>query len=86
MTADFCVCCGEMIPEGRQVCPECEQKYSRNKDAIKFFKTQIKRSRINLQAAQERGDIRAVANIVRKINIFEYVIEVLANVSSRGPV
>ena len=86
MTADFCVCCGEMIPEGRQVCPECEQKYSQSKDAIKFFKTQIKRSRINLQAAQERGDVRAVANIVRKINIFEYVIEVLANVSSRGPV
>lgn len=22
--ADRCVCCGEFIPEGRQVCPECE--------------------------------------------------------------
>ena len=20
-----CVCCGEIIPEGRQVCPECEK-------------------------------------------------------------
>ena len=20
-----CVCCGEIIPEGRQVCPYCEQ-------------------------------------------------------------
>ena len=23
MSADFCVCCGAIIPEGRQVCPEC---------------------------------------------------------------
>ena len=23
-----CVCCGEMIPEGRQVCPACEEKIS----------------------------------------------------------
>lgn len=22
--ADRCVCCGEFIPEGRQVCPQCE--------------------------------------------------------------
>jgi hypothetical protein len=23
-TADRCVCCGDVIPEGRQVCPGCE--------------------------------------------------------------
>ena len=23
--ADRCVCCGEIIPEGRQVCPQCER-------------------------------------------------------------
>ena len=23
---DRCVCCGEIIPEGRQVCPMCEEK------------------------------------------------------------
>jgi predicted nucleic acid-binding Zn ribbon protein len=22
-----CVACGEIIPEGRQVCPQCERKY-----------------------------------------------------------
>lgn len=21
-----CICCGEIIPEGRQVCPNCEEK------------------------------------------------------------
>lgn len=24
MTVDKCICCGETIPEGRQVCPACE--------------------------------------------------------------
>ena len=24
---DHCVMCGEIIPEGRQVCPMCEKKY-----------------------------------------------------------
>lgn len=23
-TAEHCVCCGDVIPEGRQVCPKCE--------------------------------------------------------------
>lgn len=23
---DRCVCCGEIVPEGRQVCPSCERK------------------------------------------------------------
>ena len=24
--AERCVCCGEIIPEGRQICPACEKK------------------------------------------------------------
>ena len=24
--ADRCVCCGEIVPEGRQACPQCERK------------------------------------------------------------
>ena len=74
MSAEFCVICGEVIPEGRQVCLDCENRIMQNNDAIKFFKTQVKRSKINLQAAVERGDTKAVANINRKIGIFEYVI------------
>lgn len=26
MNENCCVCCGEVIPEGRQVCPSCEYK------------------------------------------------------------
>lgn len=23
--ADSCVCCGEIVPEGRMICPQCEK-------------------------------------------------------------
>lgn len=26
-SGDICVCCGEIVPEGRMVCPTCEVKY-----------------------------------------------------------
>ena len=26
MNDNTCVCCGETIPEGRQVCPKCEKE------------------------------------------------------------
>lgn len=29
MNDNRCVCCGRIIPEGRQVCPICEQKAQR---------------------------------------------------------
>ena len=25
---DHCICCGEIIPEGRQVCWSCEKKFT----------------------------------------------------------
>jgi len=27
--SEYCVCCGEEIPEGRQVCPQCEKEAKR---------------------------------------------------------
>lgn len=30
--ADRCVCCGEIVPEGRMVCPQCEYKAKENKN------------------------------------------------------
>lgn len=32
MMEDKCVCCGEVIPEGRQVCPQCETKARKEDD------------------------------------------------------
>ena len=31
-SADRCVCCGEIIPEGRHVCSSCEQKQNRKQE------------------------------------------------------
>ncbi len=47
------------------------------KEAIKFYKTQLNRCRINLFAARQRNDTKAVENIERKIGIYEYTVEVL---------
>lgn len=30
--AEHCICCGEVIPEGRQVCPKCEYKIINHRD------------------------------------------------------
>lgn len=27
---DTCICCGEIVPEGRQVCPQCESNFTEN--------------------------------------------------------
>lgn len=32
MTENRCVCCGEVIPEGRMVCPNCEAKHGHAKE------------------------------------------------------
>ena len=40
---DTCVCCGAPVPEGRQVCPKCEQKY----DPYEFFSAERKNSTMN---------------------------------------
>lgn len=30
--ADRCVCCGEIVPEGRMVCPQCENGANKNRE------------------------------------------------------
>lgn len=38
MAENRCVCCGEIVPEGRQVCPTCEARASAPKyDPDEFF-------------------------------------------------
>ena len=39
MEADRCVMCGEIIPEGRQVCPACESKVKERRDYIRAIVT-----------------------------------------------
>lgn len=36
-----CVCCGDIIPEGRQVCPNCEYKYSGRKEEGQRIKPEL---------------------------------------------
>lgn len=36
MNDNRCVCCGRIIPEGRQVCPICEEKAKR-RDILDYW-------------------------------------------------
>ena len=50
-----CVCCGAVIPEGRQVCPNCENAPSIQPDAILkdgtpvYLKTRTNPANVSLQ-------------------------------------
>lgn len=42
MTENKCVCCDEIIPEGRQVCPSCESKVDKtNKEKFNILRSAI---------------------------------------------
>lgn len=45
------------------------------KEAIRFFRIQMNRCKINLQGARDRGDQRAVENIQHKMAIYEFTIK-----------
>ena len=50
------------------------------KEAIKFYRVQLNRCKINLIAAKQRNDERAVQNIQRKIEIYDYTIKELCKI------
>ena len=41
---DTCVICGRVIPEGRQVCPACEQKQNETEDNSRKVPAQTKKT------------------------------------------
>lgn len=51
---------------------------------VRFNKTQLKRAKTNLVNAQKRGDKRAVANIQRKMTIYQYTVDMAQQYISEG--
>ena len=47
------------------------------KEAIKFYRVQLNRCKINLKGARDRRDERAASNIQHKMEIYEYTIAML---------
>lgn len=48
MKDDTCVCCGREIPEGRQVCPDCEARAAKY-DPAEFFSAERKRKPVRVR-------------------------------------
>ena len=53
-------------------------------DVVRFNKTQLGRAKTNLVNAQKRGDKRAVANIQRKMAIYQYTIAITQRYIDEG--
>ena len=53
-------------------------------DVVRFNKTQLGRAKTNLLNAQKRGDRRAVANIQRKMAIYQYTIDMAQRYITEG--
>lgn len=53
-------------------------------DVVRFNKTQLKRAKTNLVNALKRGDKRAVANIQRKMAIYQYTVDMAQRYISEG--
>ena len=53
-------------------------------DVVRFNKTQLGRAKTNLFNAQKRGDRRAVANIQRKMSIYQYTIDMAQRYIAEG--
>ena len=54
-----------------------------SKEAIKFFRVQLNRCKINLQGAKDRKDQRAIDNIQHKMEIYQYTINALQQMGRR---
>lgn len=53
-------------------------------DVVRFNKTQLRRAKTNLVNALKRGDKRAVANIQRKMTIYQYTVDMAKQYISEG--
>lgn len=53
-------------------------------DVVRFNKTQLERAKTNLFNAQKRGDRRAVANIQRKMAIYQYIMDMAQRYIAEG--
>lgn len=74
---------GEALQEGFREGVDSQIKVT-PKDVIRFNKSLLKRAKINLNTAKNRRDIKAVANIQRKIAIYRYVIGMAEYYDSQG--
>lgn len=66
MSEDRCVCCGAIIPEGRQVCPTCERNNGPLKKPV-ATRTTATRTTVN------KGDIRRKSRTLTKKEMSRYL-------------
>lgn len=65
MSEDRCICCGEIVPEGRMVCPYCENHIMTDREAIAILKN------IYLSGGRCNGKTRLTMAISKAVKALE---------------
>ena len=66
---DRCVCCGEIVPEGKQVCEKCNTKYKLNESSCKSMVQAVWEDTKNQSAKADSG--KPILSLVPKEIIYE---------------
>ncbi len=55
-----CICCGEPIPEGRQICPHCEKTFTMDAkyDPLEDIKDELEKAKKEVRSL--RSDLYAI--------------------------
>jgi RNA polymerase subunit RPABC4/transcription elongation factor Spt4 len=64
MNEDRCICCGEIIPEGRMVCPNCSEKaYQKDCEGANHVRiAKVAKPAAGLEENEEKGSVYAQSN------------------------
>ena len=67
MSANLCVCCGAVIPEGRQVCPICEKGKNpmKNREAYNAYHKEYYKKHRDKINARRRELAKEVTRVIR---------------------
>jgi len=62
--SNTCVCCGEIIPEGGQVCFSCIKKTESTNKQVKKLEIELHRANNSLQSVEIHGVYEALARFL----------------------
>lgn len=79
MTGEKCVMCGEVIPEGRQVCPICESKIlSAHSEELTFLWKLFNKNEQSIRNAKKRNAPYAdLAHLMHKQRMYLNIIDIV---------
>ena len=77
MSENLCVCCGAVIPEGRQVCASCISKRKKNMDMVYKAQAYSKSGSIYRTSGNQDGVIAWVDKMMLRDDVYMAEMQVM---------